>query len=231
MTGSRALKEHVRSLLLGPDRNAVFDAVFSHPPRRIINALIARFYDEDALIRWRAVVTAGALVSELAGSDLESARVVMRRFMWMLNDESGGIGWGVPEAMGEAAALSPVLAEEYAKILCSFVYPDRNFLEHPGLQRGLLWGLGRLAQAAPQRLTDALPHILAFMGSEDPVHRGYAAWAAGNAKDLRALGDLERLFSDQERIDFFEGWQIRRIPVAGLARDAADIIVHAERQT
>ncbi|MFP4194207.1 MAG: DVU0298 family protein [Desulfosalsimonas sp.] len=230
MTGTRALKRDVRKLLSHPDRQRVLEALFSHRPRRIINALIARFYDKNALIRWRAIAAAGAVVSELACKDRESARVVMRRFMWMLNDESGGIGWGAPEAMGEVTASSPDMAEEYAEILCSFVYPDRNFLEHPGLQRGLLWGLGRMAQAEPQRLWEALPHILPFTESEDPVHRGHAAWAAGNVKDLRAMGSLERLFADQEQIDFFENWQIFRVPVAGLARDAADIIIQSERQ-
>ena len=44
------------------------------------------------------------VVSRLADSDMEAARVIMRRLMWNLNDESGGIGWGSPEAMGEILA-------------------------------------------------------------------------------------------------------------------------------
>ena len=58
----------------------------------------------------------GALVFSLAEQDMESARVVMRRLMWNLNDESGGIGWGSPEAMGEIMARHSGLAEEYSKI-------------------------------------------------------------------------------------------------------------------
>lgn len=220
----------MRRLLSDPDRQRVLETVSSQRPRRIINALIARFYDEDALVRWRAIAAAGAVVSGLARKDRESARVVMRRFMWMLNDESGGIGWGAPEAMGETTALSPAMADEYGEILCSFVYPDRNFLEHPGLQRGLLWGLGRLAQACPQRVKEALPHILSFMKSKDPVHRGHAAWAAGNIKDPRALKRLELLFSDHGQLDFFENWHIRRTRVAELARHAAGGITRRERQ-
>jgi len=40
----------------------------------------------------------------------------MRRLMWNLNDESGGIGWGNPEAMGEILACHEALANEYAPI-------------------------------------------------------------------------------------------------------------------
>jgi hypothetical protein len=43
----------------------------------------------------------GEVMAHLADKDMESARVIMRRLMWSLNDESGGIGWGAPEAMGE----------------------------------------------------------------------------------------------------------------------------------
>jgi len=52
----------------------------------------------------------GRVVSSLAEKDMESARVVMRRLMWNLNEESGGIGWGCPEAMGETMARSAPLA-------------------------------------------------------------------------------------------------------------------------
>ena len=59
----------------------------------------------------------GEVVSKIAENDLEFARIIMRRPMLNLNDESGGIGWGAPEAMGEIMARSEKLAEEYHKIL------------------------------------------------------------------------------------------------------------------
>ncbi|MEA3417440.1 MAG: hypothetical protein U9R02_15080 [Thermodesulfobacteriota bacterium] len=52
----------------------------------------------------------GVVVSNLADHDMESARVIMRRLIWNLNDESGGIGWGSPEAMGEIMARNNRLA-------------------------------------------------------------------------------------------------------------------------
>ena len=91
----------------------------------------------------------GYAVDELARADREAARVVMRRLMWNLNDESGGIGWGVPEATGEIMARNPVLAEEYASILISYLREDGNFLEMEPLQCGILWGLHRLNTCRP----------------------------------------------------------------------------------
>ena len=46
----------------------------------------------------------GEVVSKIAESDLEFARTVMRRLMLSLTEESGGIGSGVAEAMGEIMA-------------------------------------------------------------------------------------------------------------------------------
>jgi len=44
------------------------------------------------------------VISNLTEKEMESARVIMRRLMWSLNDESGDIGWGAPEAMAEIIA-------------------------------------------------------------------------------------------------------------------------------
>lgn len=125
------------------------------PP--VVKVLISLFCHADPALRWRAVSLLGPLLAELAGRDLEAARVVMRRLMWSLNDESGGIGWGAPEAMAECLAWHPGLAEEYAHILVSFMREDGFFLEYPPLQRGLMWALGRLAVIQPQLLRQKKP--------------------------------------------------------------------------
>ena len=59
----------------------------------------------------------GVVVAGLAEHDMESARVVMRRLMWNLNDESGGIGWSSPEAMGEIMDPFPGLAPRRHEIV------------------------------------------------------------------------------------------------------------------
>jgi len=105
-------------------------------------------------VRWHAVSVFGTTVDRMAGQDLESARIVMRRFLWSLNDESGGIGWGAPEAMAEIMYHCRPLAEEHLHMLVSYMredgpeaFQDGNFIELPMLQRGLLWGIGRLIPA------------------------------------------------------------------------------------
>jgi len=96
----------------------------------VINPLFSFLYNNDEQVRWRTVTAFGAVVAKLADEDMEAARIIMRRLMWNLNDESGGIGWGSPEAMGETLARHEGLAKEYARILLSYARQDGNYLEH-----------------------------------------------------------------------------------------------------
>ena len=181
----RILRHRVRELLGSGDLEQVLRELKKIPPRKAINSLISVFYDSDLELRSKAISAFGQVVADLANEDMESARVIMRRLMWMLNDESGGIGWGAPEAMAEAMACHPRLAEEYVRILLSYIREDGNFLEYEPLRRGALWGIGRLAQIYPEMLIelDAAKYIRPYLEDDGPSSRELSA------QSLRMLGD------------------------------------------
>ncbi len=103
--------------------------------------------------REKAALGLGSVVAALAEKDPEAARVVMRRLMWSLNEESGNLGWGVPEAMGCILARSPLLAGEYVRVFFSYVHDtgrgEDNYLDYAPLRAGVFWGAARLAEARP----------------------------------------------------------------------------------
>jgi hypothetical protein len=169
VTDGRALKQKVLALLEADDFEKSLEELQGLPGRRVVNPLFSFLLSNDEKVRWRAVTAMGAVMEIMARRDMEGARVVMRRLMWSLNDESGGIGWGAPEVMGEAMARHGSLANEYASILVSYSYEKGNFLEYEVLQRGVLWGLVRLARVRPHLvpLTDA--RLDRFLKSHDPV--------------------------------------------------------------
>jgi hypothetical protein len=162
----------------------------------------------------------GSVLSDLAAFDLESARVVMRRFIWNLNDESGGIGWGCPESMAEAMARNEKLAAEYACILISYIQPDGNYLEHEGLQRGVLWGVGRLAHSRPQCMQAATEFLLSYMKSEEPYLRGLAAWAVSPILNAAAIHCLRQLTRDPAELMLYRNGAITQYSVGHLAGEA-----------
>ncbi len=216
----RKRKDNVLQLLRAPDFDGSLNKILRLPGRQTVNPLFSFFYNRSEDIKWRAVTAMGAVVASLAEHDVESARVVMRRLMWNLNDESGGIGWGSPEAMGEIIARSDRLASEYIRMLISYADPAGNFLEHEILQRGVLWGLGRAAGSRAALMRDGWPLLKRFLTSLDPYHRGLAARAAGKMA-AKALGPLlENLTGDQARLEIYRCPEIRQVTVGDLAARA-----------
>jgi len=217
----RQLKRICRELLQTEDFEQGMAAIRRLPARRAVNPLFSFLCSPDEQVKWRAVTAMGRVVSDLADSDLESARVVMRRLIWQLNDESGGIGWGCPEAMAEAMSQNERLAEEYGCILISYIQPQCNYLEHESLQQGVLWGIGRLAHSRPLRVREAAALLLPYMESVDPVLRGLAAWAAAPIAGPESIARLSQLVNDSAEFSiYWDGRTVRhsigRLAVAAL---------------
>ena len=221
--GGRQLKKKILQLLQEDDFVKNFAEMRRLPARRVVNPLFSFLCSLDEQIKWRAVTAMGKVVADLAASEPESARVVMRRFIWQLNDESGGIGWGCPEAMAEAMAGNERFAGEYGRILVSYLQPDGNYLEHEMLQRGLLWGIGRLAHSRPQYLTDAATFLPPYLASADPCLRGLAAWAAGPLGGAKNIEQLNRLAGDPANLGLYRDGRLMTCSVGRLAREALKI--------
>jgi hypothetical protein len=218
----RRLKKEVLVLLMQEDFHQAMETLCSLPGRRVINPLFSFLCSMDPQIRWRAIQAIGAVVPNIAREDMESARVIMRRMIWNLNDESGGIGWGMPEAMGEVMAQHEGLAREYVMILKSYIRTDGNYLEHEPLQRGVLWGLGRLAQERPELVKTVIPHVQPFLSSEDAVLRGLAVWTLGFFGGDQVGGVLGELESDDTEVTLFLNGTERTYRISELARKALD---------
>jgi hypothetical protein len=157
----------------------------------------------DEQLKWRAVTGMGAVVANLADENIELARVIVRRLMWQLNDESGGIGWGAPEAIGEILASHEGLAKEYANILTSYIKEDGNFLEYEPLQKGAMWGVARLAQVRPHLVQDAKSYLIQRLESSDATVKGLGALTLGLLGAEKARLQLEDLCRDDTEIHLY----------------------------
>jgi len=193
------------------------------PGRQVVNPLFSFLCSIDEQVKWRAVTALGRVTADLAETELESARVIMRRFIWQLNDESGGIGWGCPESMAEAMAQNVNLAAEFWCLLISYIQPEGNYLEHPVLQRGVLWGVGRLAHARPQYGHHAAAHLLPYIESADPIIRGLAAWSVGPIAVEQSISALNRLTQDSGRLTLYRNGKIGQHTVGELAQEALSV--------
>lgn len=223
LTG-RNLKKKVLELLRSKDFNSSLNLLDQLPGLPVVNALLSLLMDHDELVRWRAITGIGAVVSKMAELDIESARIIMRRLMWSLNDESGGIGWGAPESMSEIMARSDRLASEYHLILISYLDEEGNFLEFEALQKGLVWGVARLSMVRPDLMRPALPHLQKYLSSGDPAIRGLSAFAFGllgarNKKDF-----LQGLVDDHQEFKTFFDDKLTAFRVSDLVNKAISLL-------
>ena len=200
---SRSFKRRITKVFGSEGLEAGLKELASLPLRRAVNPLFSLLYSSDEDVKWKAIKAMGVLVDRLANQNMESARVVMRRLMWNLNDESGGVGWGSAEAMGEVLALNEKLADEFSSILLSYAREDGNYQEMESMQRGVLWGILRLARVRPHLVREGLPFIVPFLRSGDALARGTAAWIIGFIGDRGVVDDLERLSKDDNEIKIF----------------------------
>lgn len=177
---------------------------------KVLNPLFSFLLHLQPRIRWHAVTALGLVVAKLAEQDVEKGRVVMRRLIWMLNDESGGIGWGAPESMGEIMCHVRILANEFSNLLFSYLVADPggkdNFLEYLPLRQGAFWGSARFAQARPDLAVKGLDRIKAAWKKEaDPYILAYCLLFMSQVKDYSALCGLQRMFEKEHIITVY--WQ------------------------
>lgn len=226
----RQLKKTVLEYLQADEFTSGLIEIRQLPPRQVVNPLFSFLCSVDERVKWHAITAMGNVVADLAVADLESARVVMRRFIWQLNDESGGIGWGCPESMAEAMVLNDDLANEFWCLLVSYIQPEGNYLEHPILQRGLLWAIGRLAHSRWDCARSAAPYLHPFLESSDPIHRGLAAWAAGPIAFEPTIAKLKELTHDPGHLSLYRDGQIGQYTVSELAQEALSVSERMQRQ-
>lgn len=200
-----------------------------------------------AELHWRAAHCLGKVVSVLARLDREAARNFMRRLMWSLNEESGNLGWGIPESMGCIVAQSPVIAEEYERITISYVIDtgkSSNYIDHGPLRNFSYWAIGHVAKHRKEALWQSLPWLLTGLEKDDhPPCRGMAAWAIAQLAEWyiehntkpefqqipmwrQALGSLKSVEEMDESVEIFENLQVAVLPCAEVARRAQKAIEH-----
>ncbi len=171
--------------------------------------LQALLFDEDPLVRWRAVEGSGRVAAVLARKGPEPAREAIRRALWLMNDESGGLLWNGPEVIGAVLGNVPPLRGEFTEILASF-------LEEEPFRPGVRWGLWRVAAVDPAAVASSAAALAPSLSDPDPAVRGLAALALAAASGPAATAALAGDPAPLEVFDFRTA-ALRRTTVGELA--------------
>lgn len=184
--------------------------------RNVLKTLISLTYDKKTLACWRAIETIGLITGELAKTRPDAVRNLVGRLLWMIRDESGGIGWSSPEILGEITRNNTGLCADIPPIILSFIDEDM-------LTAGVLWATGRIGSNTP---VSAFQGIIPYLHHQDDTIRGYAAWAAGEINASGAAEELEKLWDDDRRILIYADGHLSEKSIGALAKASTARLVH-----
>ncbi len=233
MSRFRRIKKELRTLLAAADWRRHLAELEQWEPGNLVSPLFSLRLDRDENVRWRTAVVFGLVAGRIAEANMEKARVLMRTFMWHMNEESGNLGWGIPEAMAEAMVNNTRLADEFSSILASYVYCDSecdgNYLDHADLRRGVFWGLGRLGEVRPELVLPSERFLLAGLADQDAHNRALAARALGILRASNAVSSVNKLLQDNGSVRIFEDDSVRETTVSAMAQEALDAIAEVPK--
>jgi HEAT repeat protein len=196
------IKELIQEALEQEDYERLIQEAQEHGGK-IVHGLIRFLTSTDEKKKWAAVTALGLLTARLYALNPEGARRVLRQLIWNLNDESGGIGWGMPEAFAEILSVVPPLQKEYSPLLIAYISDGPCFIENEYLQKGVVWGLGRLKNVSEELKNKALPFLIKALTSPDDSLRGTAVWALGELEVKEAVPILKSLQTDNQMVKIF----------------------------
>lgn len=168
-------KSAIRDALTAHDREAV--STWARQERSPLRVLVTVLFDPEPLIQWRTIEAIGISAPILALRDMEKVRRQIRQLLWLMNDESGGICWMAPEAIGEIVHAIPELAEEYLPLMPSF------FREEP-FEFGSRWAVARTGQEHKSLYTDATPALRSSLIDHPTEIRAASALALQSLDEL-----------------------------------------------
>ena len=209
----KAIKQQVAAYLRQRDYGELLD--LCEKDRRFWTALRLCLYETEVSLYWPAIEAVATLMERWwqAGQE-EKVREYIRNLLWLLNDESGGIGWNAPQAIAEIIMRIPQLLEPYSNIMISHI------LEEPLLIKNGLWGIGRLGKRIREAVNLHQDAVLNSFKSDDSETLGVAAWAMGETGFAPALPSLELLKDRKEPVCIYIEGSFHRKPLGVWARDA-----------
>ena len=98
-TSNLEKKKVIREYLVNRDFENI--KKWSKEDRTPLRTFSSLLFEPDPLVAWRALEALGIVSAVVARNNLENVKRQLRSLLWLMNDESGGICWNAPEAIGE----------------------------------------------------------------------------------------------------------------------------------
>ena len=191
---NKSEKIKVKELLIKRDLEEIRNwADNNRNPQRVLLSLA---YDTEELVMWRAVEAVGRVAAMWAKNNLKKIRNLIRQQLWLMNDESGGLGWHSPEIIGEILVNVPGLINEYAPLFLSY-------LDEEPFERGSHLAVYRVASVDPKPFAGRVDELAKSLNRSDKYICAYTLLALGEIDLSRLKKAGERFGTDTEKIRIY----------------------------
>lgn len=180
--------------------------------KSVISRLISLSYDKEDVVSWRSMEALGLIGRELSRERVDVVRDTIRRLLWSMGDESGGIGWSAAEILGEIIRNNPDEFKDIIPILWSYREEDM-------FRAGVAWAMGRIGEVRPELVRFALDGLKLLLRDANPAVRGYALWATGMLDDAAEAEGVKDMLGDGSRIFFYRNGMLDKIEVGDIAQE------------
>ncbi|OGW42220.1 MAG: hypothetical protein A2010_10105 [Nitrospirae bacterium GWD2_57_9] len=213
------IKAAIRQALEADDLDAV--ASLARKDRKVLSQLVRLAYDKETLAGWRAIKAIGRSAKEMVNKDYAFLRETIRKQLWSLNDESGGIGWSAPEIVGEIVSCAPDRFRDIIPLLAQ-VYDVDEVVFRPGV----LYALATIAEVLPTAVEPYTNLAVKALSDENAMVRVRGLEIIRLLRDLLSdtdraavMREMPRLLSDQSEVWIYKNSHFINIQVKEAAEE------------
>jgi hypothetical protein len=178
-----SLKQTILDALESNDLDTVVSLVKNN--RRALTILVRVSYDKETLAAWRAIKSVGLVAKELVKTDDEFLREAVRKLLWSLSDESGGIGWSAPELLGEIVSADPKRFSDIIPLIAEVYEVDEEVF-----RPGVVYALTRIAETGPEQVAVYQKIIILSLSDKDPLLKIYGLFLVERLWQTAVHGNL-----------------------------------------
>jgi hypothetical protein len=214
----RELKKRVREALDGAEMEDLASLIEGYP--RALSALMSLTYDKRSEITWKAIEAIGPIVNRITERSYDSGREIVRRLIWSITEESGGIGWSALEMLGEIVKNCPGRFDDLIPII-------REYYEEEIFRPGVLYAIRRIGERDPGLLEEIGGLLEEALKDKDPYIRAQALMCLGvlefpEKKELMMSDLLKKLSDDDSSVWLFRLGEMGKYKIGQIARELSD---------
>jgi hypothetical protein len=225
--GGKKLKNTIHDLLNSDNWKQDIVSLVDSYGAKLTNSFFSASYSEDKLVSSRAIYCFGILTEKISVFERDKIRILMRKCIWMLTEESGGIPWRIPEIMGQIMSADKLIAEDYCDILFSYINEvesgPENFLEHLPIRISVYKGINLLSRK--------FPHLIAqkkvileqrFQKEIDPETIAYLSMIISNSNLISFKEHLKKYVNDNTPIEYYSEDMLINSSLAQIIKESLD---------